>query len=76
MAGIAAAYVLSKNGVRVSILESSNYIGGRIKKITFDNETFEAGANWIQGLQNEDGNVNDLWKIAQEKNLQGHLDPD
>ena len=50
MAGVKVAHRLKKADINVTILEISDYIGGRIKNIQFNNQTIEEGANWIQGL--------------------------
>ncbi len=48
--GLSAAYALKKKGVRVTILEARNRIGGRVfsfkPKDTFDN-VIELGAEWV-----------------------------
>lgn len=49
-AGLAAAYVLKKRGIKVSLLEARNRIGGRVfsfkPKNTLDN-VIELGAEWV-----------------------------
>lgn len=53
MAGMKAASLLCERGIDVTILESSDRVGGRIKEFQFHGNTFEEGANWIQGLEKE-----------------------
>ncbi len=49
ISGLAAAYKLKKAGVKVTLVESRNRVGGRIFTHTFDNEnlTCELGAEWV-----------------------------
>lgn len=51
MAGLSAAYYLSRNGCTdFKILEGRGRIGGRIIQISMGNEKVELGANWIHGV--------------------------
>jgi len=52
MAGIKCAHeiIMNRANTKVTILEAGDYIGGRMKKISFADDTFEAGANWVSGL--------------------------
>lgn len=51
MAGLSAAYHLTKNGFKDFILlEARNRIGGRIIEIKVGDEKVELGANWIHGV--------------------------
>ncbi|XP_045465343.1 spermine oxidase [Harmonia axyridis] len=51
IAGLSAAYHLTKNGISDFILlEARNRIGGRIIQIRMGNEKVELGANWIHGV--------------------------
>ena len=47
MAGVKVAHRLLKANISVTILEISDYIGGRMKCTQFNNQTIEEGANWI-----------------------------
>ncbi|KAL3278029.1 hypothetical protein HHI36_013370 [Cryptolaemus montrouzieri] len=51
IAGLSAAYHLTKNGMNDFILlEAKNRLGGRIVQIRMGNERVELGANWIHGV--------------------------
>lgn len=51
MAGLSAAYYLTKNGCTdFKILEARGRIGGRIVQIAMGNDKVELGANWIHGV--------------------------
>ena len=53
ISGIAAAKTLSDHGIKdFIILEGTDRIGGRMRKMEFFNNTIELGANWIQGVKN------------------------
>lgn len=53
ISGIAAAKTLSDHGIKdFIILEGTDRIGGRMRKLKFHNTTIELGANWIQGMKN------------------------
>ena len=71
MAGVTAASVLSKNSVTdFLIIEAEPVLGGRMKETTFGGYTIELGANWIQGVRNEEtGEENPLWTLAKKYNL-------
>ncbi|XP_068677261.1 uncharacterized protein [Montipora foliosa] len=70
ISGIAAAKTLSDNGINdFIILEGTEKIGGRMRKMTFHNTTIELGANWIQG---EKGNPIEL--LALKCGLQGKVE--
>ena len=52
ISGIAAAKTLSDHGIKdFIILEGTDRIGGRMRKMQFHNTTIELGANWIQGVR-------------------------
>jgi len=72
ISGIKAAQVLSKSGLKVLVIEASDYVGGRMKTFKFKGETFEQGANWITGLK-KDQKENPIWKLAQEYQLKGEI---
>jgi ribulose 1,5-bisphosphate synthetase/thiazole synthase len=70
ISGITAAHTLSKKGLKVTVLEYSDYIGGRIKSFDFLGNTLEEGANWITGLGKEE-KINPVWKLAKAIDLKG-----
>ena len=47
MAGIKTAYDLKMKGVKSILIETSDYLGGRIKNIKFNELVVEEGANWV-----------------------------
>lgn len=50
LSGLAAAYWLKKKGAEVTVLESSNRVGGRVLSHTIDKEeglVVELGADWV-----------------------------
>ncbi len=51
ISGLSAAKKLTQYGAKVKVLESNNYIGGRIKTDWFfrNDSPFEVGAGWIHG---------------------------
>lgn len=49
ISGLTAARILKQKGYNVQVLESSNYIGGRIKTRRESQVIFEEGASWIHG---------------------------
>ncbi|KAJ8955100.1 hypothetical protein NQ314_006983 [Rhamnusium bicolor] len=65
MAGLSAAYHLTKNGVTdYKILEARGRIGGRIVQIPIGNEKVELGANWIHGVLG-----NPVYELAMQHGL-------
>ncbi|MDA0811865.1 MAG: NAD(P)/FAD-dependent oxidoreductase [Verrucomicrobia bacterium] len=68
VSGLAAAKSLHEAGATITVLEARNRIGGRIHT---DRTTFEVpveiGAQYVQGTKSDDGNVNPVWKMAQEQ---------
>lgn len=74
LAGITAAQTLSNSSVDdFIIVEYNSDLGGRIAHTTFGEDangkpyTVELGANWVQGIQNEQtGAVNPIWRLAQK----------
>ncbi|KAG5895279.1 hypothetical protein JTB14_015145 [Gonioctena quinquepunctata] len=65
MAGLSAAYHLSKNGFTdFKILEARGRIGGRIVQIQLGNEKVELGANWIHGVLG-----NPVYELAMQHGL-------
>jgi NADPH-dependent 2,4-dienoyl-CoA reductase/sulfur reductase-like enzyme len=56
VSGLYAAKVLKEAGVNVTILEASAVHGGRVRTITdFADFPIEAGAEYVQGKENVDG---------------------
>lgn len=70
MAGVKAAATLFNGGVQnFVVLEQSDRIGGRLWNTEWQDQTIELGANWIEGIpQNE----NPIWTIAEEIGLHGN----
>lgn len=65
MAGLSAAYHLSKNGFTdFKLLEARKRIGGRIIQIKMANERLELGANWIHGVLG-----NPVYELAMQNSL-------
>ena len=70
MAGIKLAHTLAKKGIKFVVLEASDYVGGRMKSIKFDNHIVEAGANWIHGKSHPiTGKTNPIWTLGQNVKL-------
>lgn len=66
----AAGKYFHENGVNFVILEANDYLGGRVRKTTFDNKTFELGAQWVH----VPGQNHIMEKKAIEYNLTYYLD--
>lgn len=65
MAGLSAAYHLSKNGFTdYKLLEARNRVGGRIVQIKIGSESVELGANWIHGVLG-----NPVYELAMQHGL-------
>lgn len=65
MAGLSAAYHLTKNGVtEFKILEARGRIGGRIIQLPIGSEKVELGANWIHGVLG-----NPVYELAMQNGL-------
>ncbi|XP_063909408.1 peroxisomal N(1)-acetyl-spermine/spermidine oxidase isoform X2 [Zophobas morio] len=65
MAGLSAAYHLSKNGFNdYKLLEARKRVGGRIVQIKMGNEPVELGANWIHGVLG-----NPVYELAMQHGL-------
>ena len=70
ISGIAAAKTLSDHGIKdFIILEGTDRIGGRMRKMQFFNTTIELGANWIQGVKH-----NPITDLALICGLKGKLE--
>ncbi|CAH0553813.1 unnamed protein product [Brassicogethes aeneus] len=65
IAGLSAAYHLSKNGFKdFKILEARSRIGGRVVQIQLGSEKIELGANWIHGVLG-----NPVYELAMQNGL-------
>ncbi|KAJ8910074.1 hypothetical protein NQ315_012851 [Exocentrus adspersus] len=65
MAGLSAAYHLTRNGITdFKILEARNRIGGRIVQIPIGDQKVELGANWIHGVLG-----NPVYELAMQNGL-------
>jgi monoamine oxidase len=71
ISGLAAARQLRNAGLRVTVLEARDRIGGRVSTIrqaAFANVPFEAGAQFIHGRQHASGELNPIWNLAVTQN--------
>lgn len=51
LSALTLAYLLSKQSIRVTIVEASSRLGGRIQTITGERETpLELGATWFSDM--------------------------
>jgi monoamine oxidase len=68
VAGLACAQALCEAGLRVTILEARNRVGGRIRTLhpTRPNAPVELGAEFIHGLPPE------VWQIVERAGLETH----
>jgi len=58
------------NSINITIIETSDYLGGRIRLLEFENETFNEGASVIHGQVNHrNGQENPVWNMAKKKGL-------
>ena len=64
MAGLTAARTLAEAGRRVTLLEASSRVGGRIHTIREGDEIIELGAEFVHGKPPE------LWSLIEEANLE------
>jgi monoamine oxidase len=64
MAGLTAARTLAEAGRRVTLLEASSRVGGRIHTLREANEIIELGAEFVHGKPPE------LWSLIEEANLE------
>lgn len=76
IAGVTAAQTLANNLITdFLIVEYRGDLGGRVAHTTFGAQPdgtpyiIELGANWVQGLQTDDGPVNPIWTLAQKYSL-------
>lgn len=65
IAGLACADKLKKSGKNVLVLEARDRIGGRLYSIKNEDETFDLGASWIHGIEN-----NPLWEIVKNNKIE------
>src|ERR1700761_330997 len=64
MAGLAAARALAERGVRVTVLEARERVGGRVFSREVDGATVELGAEFIHGRPPE------LWALIEEAGVE------
>lgn len=76
VAGVIAAQTLADQGINdFLIVEYNGDLGGRVAHTTFgaspDGTPYiiELGANWVQGIQTDDGPVNPIWTLAEKYDL-------
>ncbi|KAI9734593.1 MAG: hypothetical protein M1834_002194 [Cirrosporium novae-zelandiae] len=67
VAGLRCADVLLRHGVKVTILEARNRIGGRLHQSTCGGHLVDMGANWIHGTVN-----NPILTLAEETKTVTH----
>ncbi len=65
ISGLACAQALKNAGKNVVVLEAKERIGGRLHSINYEDETFDLGASWIHGIDN-----NPIWEIAQNNEIE------
>ena len=71
VAGITAAKTLYDQGITdFLVLEGQDYVGGRIKQVSFAGMKVEEGANWIHYA---DGEHNPLMPLRNKYNLTGQI---
>ncbi|KPM38046.1 hypothetical protein AK830_g8527 [Neonectria ditissima] len=76
VSGVTAAQALFNASISdFIIIERNDYIGGRMRNTKFGKSpdgspyTVELGANWVEGLQSDSGNVNPIWRLAQKHKI-------
>ncbi|TVU04447.1 hypothetical protein EJB05_22461, partial [Eragrostis curvula] len=72
MSGISAGKRLSDAGIKdILILEATGRIGGRICKTEFAGTNVEIGANWVEGVADDNSvdtvDVNPIWSIVNDE---------
>lgn len=79
VSGITAAQALSNASISdFLIIEHNDYIGGHVRNANFGQSadgkplSVELGANWVQGLASESGNVNPIWTLAQKHGIKNN----
>ena len=65
ISGLACARKLKDLGKNVLVLEAKERIGGRLHSVKCEDETFDLGASWIHGIEN-----NPIWEIAQNNEIE------
>ena len=61
MSGLVCAYILSKEGKKVIVLEKNSQLGGGLQIFSRDKTLFETGVHYVGGLE-EGQNLNQLFK--------------
>jgi len=74
MTGTIAARTLHEQGINdFIILDAKTKLGGRMSSRTFGvtgrQVVVEAGPNWVQGTQQDDGPANPIWELVLKHNL-------
>lgn len=64
MAGLSCAGKLQEAGENVILLEARDRIGGRVQSLRNGLSTYDLGASWIHGIEN-----NPLWDIVQKSGI-------
>jgi phytoene dehydrogenase-like protein len=65
ISGLRAAQVLlaaKEAGLKVTILEANDYIGGRVKNMEFHGKRVELGANWVTDMSKN----NPIWALSKQ----------
>ncbi len=71
-AGVAAAKTLHDGGMTdFMILEGTDALGGRARRVDFGGTIVEKGANWIQGLDRENLQLHPIWQLKEKCGLNG-----
>jgi len=65
VAGLTAATELKRMGKNVLVLEARDRLGGRIFSQKVKHESYDLGASWIHGIEN-----NPIWSIVQHHQIQ------
>ena len=65
ISGLACARKLKDLGKNVLVLEAKERIGGRLHSVKCEDETFDLGASWIHGIEN-----NPIWEITQTNKIE------
>ena len=72
LAGITAANYLHNSGIKnFLVLEAQDYVGGRLKNLSFGGITLGEGANWVHLVEERDKNP--LYVLAKRLNLTGYI---
>lgn len=65
ISGLACARKLKESGKNALVLEAKERIGGRLHSVKYEDGTFDLGASWIHGIEN-----NPIWEIAQTNKIE------